>query len=290
MSDAIEMVIAPRPRDIGGFEVRRVLPHAKRRTVGPFIFFDHFGPAEFAAGEGIDVRPHPHVGLATVSYVFEGEIMHRDSLGVVQAVRPGDLNWMTAGRGIVHSERTGDEERAGASKLEGIQAWVALPLEAEDVAPEFHHFPKHSLPLIERGGVTMRLIAGAAFGERAPVKVYSDMFYLDVRAEAGTDVPLPGEMEECAVHVVSGGVSIDGSRVEPGQMAVFAPHARPPVRAETEARMMVLGGAPMDGPRHLWWNYVTSTEERMEKAKDDWRQGRFAGIPGDSEFIPLPEE
>ena len=281
-------LIEGRQRDLGGFVVRRILPAAVRRMVGPFVFFDHMGPADLAAGEGIDVRPHPHIGLATVTYLFEGEIIHRDSLGSVQAIRPGAVNWMTAGRGIVHSERTGSEERARPGRLHGIQSWVALPDGDAETAPSFHHHPADRLPSIEREGVGMRLIAGRAYGHRAPVETLSEMFYLDARFAAGARLSLPEDHPERALYVVDGSVRLAHVAVEPGIMAV-CPAGHPGViEAVTPARLMLLGGAPLGG-RRVWWNFVAASAERIERAKEDWRAGRFPPVPGETEFIPLPE-
>ena len=289
MSSAIEMIIQPRPTDLGDFEVRRVLPYRNKRMVGPFVFFDHMGPADFPAGKGIDVRPHPHIGLATVTYLFEGEIMHRDSLGVVQAIRPGAVNWMTAGRGIVHSERTDDAERARDATLHGIQAWVALPKEHETCTPDFKHHPSDALPEFERDGVRMKLIAGSAFGETADVDVLWPTVYIDIQAGAGVRVPIPDEHEERAIYVVSGGITVDGETVEALSMAVLTPGSSPVVETTAASRLMLCGGAPMDGERTIWWNFVASDKGMIEKAKADWKAGRFASVPGDDEFIPLPE-
>jgi redox-sensitive bicupin YhaK (pirin superfamily) len=286
----VELVIEPRLRDIGDFAVRRILPYAKRRMVGPFIFLDEFGPEELPAGQGIDVRPHPHIGLATVTYLFDGEIMHRDSLGVVQAIRPGAVNWMTAGRGIVHSERSADEERARDKSLHGMQSWVALPLDHEETAPAFKHHPGDDLPVIEEDGVWMRLIAGRAYGETAPVTVLSDLFYLHAELQPGARVTLPEDHEERAVYVVSGGVALDGADYGAATMMVVAPGRPAVLTARTASRVMLLGGAPLEGRRHIWWNFVASTPERIERAKAEWQGGRFAMVPGDNEFIPLPED
>lgn len=292
----IEHIITPRTRDLGGFTVGRVLPHAKRRMVGPFIFFDEMGPADFAPGTGIDVRPHPHIGLATVTYLFEGEIRHRDSLGFDQVIRPGDVNWMTAGRGIVHSERTDDDRRASGQRMHGIQSWVALPETAEDTGPEFHHHPKASLPVIEGNGISMRLIAGSAYGETAPVKTFSPMFYLGVEAQAGAALELPAEHEERALFLLSGGVRIDGGDYDRGKMLVFAAGSTPEIKITAATRLMLLGGAPL-GPRLIWWNLVASTQDRIDKAKAGWvasanmrfKDSVFSLPPGETEFIPLPE-
>ena len=289
MSDAIDLVIEPRSRDLGGFEVRRVLPAAGRRAVGPFVFFDHIGPADFPPGTGIDVRPHPHIGLATVTYLFDGEIVHRDGLGYEQAIRPGDVNWMVAGHGIVHSERTGDGPRAAGHRVHGIQTWVGLPRADEETEPSFAHIPAAELPEFEQDGVSMRLIVGTAFGEAAPARVFSPIFWLDTRATKGARVPLPEEHPERAVYVVEGGVAIDGREIARGTMAVLRDDAPAEITATEHSRLMLAGGSPLDGPRHLWWNFVSSSKERIDRAKDDWRAGRFASVPGDDEFIPLPE-
>ena len=287
---AIANVIEPRPRDLGGFEVRRVLPAAGQRMVGPFVFFDHMGPARFEPGTGIDVRPHPHIGLATVTYLFDGEIIHRDSLGVEQAIRPGDVNWMTAGRGIVHSERADPVAREKGPVLHGIQSWVALPTEAEETEPEFHHHPKSSLPTIEQGGVALRLIVGAAYGERSPATTYSDMFYLAAEAPDGGEIAMPDGYEQRAIYVVEGAVTVAGERYEAGRMIVLGADFGGPVSAGVGTRFMLLGGTPVDGPRHIWWNFVSSSKDRIEQAKDDWKNGRFPPVPGETEFIPLPED
>ncbi|MEP4379247.1 MAG: pirin family protein [Alphaproteobacteria bacterium] len=289
-SNVIEHVIKPRTRDLGGFSVARVLPYAKRRTVGPFIFFDRMGPAEFAPGEGIDVRPHPHIGLATVTYLFDGEIMHRDDLGYEQPIRPGDVNWMTAGRGIVHSERTRDEVRDARSTMFGIQSWVALPKDQEESEPAFFHHPVESLPLIVREGIEMRLIAGTAYGETSPVVTASPMFYLDVRMDAGAGFTVSDEHEERAVYIVEGSIAVNGEAHGANEMLVLAPDADVTVEAQARARVMLLGGAPIDGERHIWWNFVSSSQARIEQAKADWKAGRFGKIAGDDEFIPLPEK
>ena len=286
----IELTIASRERDIGGFSVRRVLPSAARRLVGPFIFFDEMGPADFPAGRGIDVRPHPHIGLATVTYLFEGEILHRDSLGFVQAIRPGAVNLMVAGRGIVHSERTGPDERKRGTRLHGIQSWIALPQAREETEPAFHHHPADSLPVIEREGARLRLIAGEAFGKRSPVETFSPLFYVEAELAQGARLQLPADFRERAVYVVTGAASVAGRSIEASTMAVFAEAAEVALTAEAETRLMLLGGEPLYGKRHIWWNFVSSRPERIEEAKADWQEGRFAKVPGDDEFIPLPSE
>jgi redox-sensitive bicupin YhaK (pirin superfamily) len=289
MAAPIEHLLRSHPRDIGGFAVRRVLPSVPKQMVGPFIFFDHMGPARLAPGEGLDVRPHPHIGLATVTYLFEGEILHRDSLGSVQPIRPGDVNWMTAGRGIAHSERTPPELRAAGPGVHGIQTWVALPRASEEVEPSFFHHPKASLPVLELQGATLRVIAGRAFGVRSPVAVFSDTLYAAVDLEPGASLALPPEHAERGVYVVEGNVTIGDTAIEPGQLAVLAEGVEAEVRAPFSATLMLLGGARMDGPRFIWWNFVSSARERIERAKDDWRADRFGAVPGETERIPLPE-
>ncbi|MDJ0983195.1 MAG: pirin family protein [Kiloniellales bacterium] len=290
MAETIIRLIEPRSRDLGGFEVRRILPIAKQRMVGPFVFYDHLGPAVFQAGKGIDVRPHPHIGLATVTYLFEGELMHRDSLGFAQQIRPGDVNWMTAGRGIVHSERSSPDARDRDLTLHAIQSWVALPQSHEETEPSFHHHGAETLPSLEIDGVQLRLIAGSAYGETSPVKVFSPTFYLAAEMPAGSRLTLPSEHEERAVHVADGVVSVQGQTLSVGQMAVFVAGAEITVQAEAESLVMLLGGAAMDGERHIWWNFVSSSKDRIEQAKADWKEGRFDAVPGESEFIPLPED
>ncbi|MHC2087232.1 pirin family protein [Methylobacterium sp. CM6244] len=287
--DAIKTLIVPRSRDLGSFSVRRALPSTECRMVGPFIFFDQMGPSEFLLGQGMDVRPHPHIGLSTVTYLFDGEIMHRDSLGTELPIRPGELNWMTAGRGITHSERTGAGLRRTGSKLFGIQAWVALSGKDEETAPAFEHYDADALPVLTGEGKIVRLIAGEAFGARSPVRTSSPIVYADVMLEAGAVLPLDPTYDERAIYTVSGAIDIAGDGFGPGQLLVFNPGDRISVRATEAARFMVLGGEPMDGPRHLWWNFVSSRPERIEQAKEDWRQARFDTVPGESEFIPLPE-
>ena len=286
----IETVVVPRARDIGGFEVRRALPSARRQMVGPFIFWDQMGPARFPLGEGMDVRPHPHIGLSTLTYLFEGEVMHRDSLGTAQPIRPGEVNWMTAGRGIVHSERTDSDLRATGAVLYGIQAWVALPKAAEEVAPSFAHIGSEALPTIEGEGKRVRVVAGTLWGETSPVPGYSETIYADAVLDTGARLPIPAEHEERAVYVVEGTVSVAGDRFDCGRLLVLNPGDEITLTAESRARVLVLGGAPMDGPRFIWWNFVASSREKIEAAKDDWRSRRFAIVPGDEhEFIPLPE-
>ncbi len=282
-------IIAGRTRDFGGgFSVRRSLPVRQRRHVGPFVFWDHMGPARFEPGEGIDVRPHPHIGLATVTYLFDGEIVHKDSLGSDQSIRPGDVNWMTAGRGIVHSERTGPELRRHGSFLHGIQSWVALPLEQEESEPRFEHTDGKDLPRVELPGARLRIIAGSAYGVRSPVTVLSSLFYVEARLDAGSVVTLPAEPEERAAYVVEGAVSCDGQNVPVASMAVAPAGAEVSIRALEPSRVMLLGGASL-GERHIWWNFVSSAQERIEAAKLAWKEERFPLVPGDeTERVPLP--
>ena len=295
MNDVFNSTIAHlldgKVHDLGdGFNVRRILPHIQARHVGPFVFFDHMGPVQFAPGRGIDVRPHPHIGLATVTYLFDGAIRHRDNLGSVQDIRPGDVNWMTAGRGIVHSERTPDAERAAGHAVHGIQIWVALPREAEEVAPEFHHHPAATLPVIEGDGVHLRLVVGDALGLRSPVRVFAPMFYLAAEFSAGGYFTLPAEYPERAVYALDAPLALDGAILQAGQMAVLAPGHPVEITASQPARAVFFGGAPLDGERHLYWNFVSSSRERIEQAKQDWVAQRFARISGETEFIPLPSK
>ncbi|RYE35411.1 MAG: pirin family protein [Hyphomicrobiales bacterium] len=288
--EAIERVIVPRSHDLGGFQVRRALPAIGQRMVGPFIFFDQMGPAEFHLGEGLDVRPHPHIGLSTVTYLFDGEIMHRDSLGTALAIKPGAVNLMTAGRGIVHSERTGMEARATGPKLYGIQAWLALPKTHEEVAPEFTHHGAQDLPRIVEGGKRISLIMGSAYGQTSPVKFPWDALYAEAVLSPGAILPLDPDYDERAIYIVSGKVDIAGEEFGAGQLLVFKPGDRISILAIDQARVMIVGGEPMDGPRNIWWNFVSSSKERIEQAKHEWKTGRFDTVPGDeSEFIPLPE-
>ena len=293
--DAIETLIVPRARDLGEFEVRRALPAAKRQMVGPFIFFDQMGPVEFLTGQGIDVRPHPHIGLATISYLYEGSMFHRDSLGTAAEIHPGAVNWMVAGKGITHSERTSDEVRANPkSPFFGIQTWVALPENAEDSDPLFEHQPKEALPFLEAEGKQVRLILGSAYGERAPVKTFSEMFYADAVLQKGAKLPLEARHEDRGLYVVSGAVEIAGQRFEEGRLTVFRPGDEITITAVEPARLMLLGGETM-GTRYIWWNFVASSQEKIDAAKEawregDWEHGRFHLPPGDEdEFIPLPD-
>jgi redox-sensitive bicupin YhaK (pirin superfamily) len=288
---AIAHLLDGRIHDLGdGFNVRRLLPHLLARHIGPFVFFDHMGPVQFAPGRGIDVRPHPHIGLATVTYLFDGAIRHRDSLGSVQDINPGDVNWMTAGRGIVHSERTPDAERAAGQALHGIQIWIALPKSAEEIAPEFHHHPAASLPVIERDGVHLRLVTGEALGLRAPVRVFAPMFYFAAEFSAGGKFVLPPEYAERAVYALDADLLIDGEPLAQGRMAVLEAGRDVEISAPAAARAVLFGGAPLDGERHLYWNFVSSSRERIEQAKQDWLAQRIGQVPGETEFIPLPAQ
>jgi len=285
------IIIKGNARDLGdGFHVSRILPSPGHRMVGPFVFFDYFGPVEFAPGKGVDVRPHPHIGLATVTYLFEGSQMHRDTVGSVQEIQPGDVNWMTAGRGIAHSERTGPETRARGHRLHGIQSWIGLPLKDEEVEPSFQHIASRDLPASNEGGVVLKIITGHAFDLVSPVRVFSDTFYVDAKLADETSLEMTDEHEERAIFVVRGKVKVNDATVVDGTMAVLDAKEKATITAQGEARVMLLGGAPLDGQRHLWWNFVSSSKERIERAKTDWRTGRFGKIPGDEiEFIPLPD-
>ena len=286
----LEALIVPRTRELGdGFTVRRALPDATKRSVGPFVFFDQMGPATLAPGQGLDVRPHPHIGLATVTYLFEGEILHRDSLGTVQPIRPGEVNWMSAGRGIAHSERTPRELRVGGSRLFGIQTWVALPRGQEESAPSFAHFGEPALPLLGEEGLRMRLILGECGGVRSPVETLSAMFYADARLEADARLALDFRYQERAAYVAEGTIEHDGKRYGAGQMLVFRAGDDVTLGAPQSARLVLFGGEPLDGERHLWWNFVSSSKARLARAAADWKAGRFARVPGDDEFIPLPD-
>lgn len=287
--DSVEMVIVPRSGDIGGYEVRRALPFRNRRMVGPFIFWDQMGPGEFLTGQGLDVLPHPHIGLSTVTYLLQGEIDHRDSLGTFQTIRPADVNLMTAGSGIVHSERTGAAIRQAPSRLFGIQSWLALPKAKEESAPAFAHHAAQELPRIEAEGIDLRLIMGAGFGLQSPVRCDWDTLYADVSLAAGARLPLTAQTEERAIYVISGEIEIGGVAYEPQQMLVLRPGDDVVILARTPVRMMLLGGAAMDGPRFIYWNFVSSSKERLEQAKQDWKAQRFAPVPGEGDaFIPLP--
>jgi redox-sensitive bicupin YhaK (pirin superfamily) len=295
--DRIETVIVPRARDLGGFEVRRALPSVARQMVGPFIFFDQMGPAEFLTGQGIDVRPHPHIGLATVTYLLRGRIHHRDSLGTDQWIEPGAVNWMLAGQGITHSERMDGEMLAKPHSLFGLQTWIALPKDREDDRAAFVHSPETDLPVLEGEGKSVRLILGSVWGETAPIETPSEMFYADATLEAGASIPLPDNHEDRGVYILAGDVTVGGETYLAGRMLVFRPGDRISVKAgDAGARIMLLGGATMDGPRHIWWNFVASSQDRINAAKEawragDWAHGRFRLPPADDkEFIPAPEQ
>ncbi len=285
---ALQRIVVPRPRDLGGFEVRRVLPAGARQYVGPFVFLDQIGPAELAPGTGIDVRPHPHIGLATVTYLFTGSLVHRDSLGSVQAIEPGAVNWMTAGRGIVHSERSDRELTRRRQELYGIQLWVALPRQHEETEPDFTHYAASSLPVIEGEGKYIRVIAGSLYGKTSPVKTFSRLFYGDARLQTGAALALEREQEERAIYLLEGRVEIAGQRFEPGRLLIFSSGETISVKAASPVRLLLLGGEPLDSPPYLWWNFVSSSRERIEQAKADWKAGRFPSVPGDEEWIPLP--
>lgn len=287
---ALDLVVVPRVRDIGdGFLVGRALPHGKRQMVGPFIFFDHFGPVRHGPGQGMDVRPHPHIGLATVTYLFDGRILHCDSLGSVQPITAGAMNLMTAGSGIAHSERTPPEERKTGQSMLGLQSWIALPADREEIAPSFQHFSAQDLPTVADTGITARVIAGSAFGKTSPVQMVSPWFYVEVVLAEGHSAPLDPDHEERAVYLVDGAVAIAGERFEAPALLVFRSGDRIAIRAERVTRMMFLGGTALEGPRHIWWNFVSSRRERIEQAKADWKAGRFPQVPGETDFIPLPE-
>lgn len=290
---SVEQVILPPVRDLGdGFKVRRALPSAQRRTVGPFIFLDHFGPVVFRAGAGPNVRPHPHIGLSTLTYLLEGEMVHRDSVGSVETIRPGDVNWMTAGSGIVHSERSPAKIQAQGGTMFGQQIWVALPKALEEMQPSFSNHAEGTLPGLEADGVSLTIVAGEAFGERSPVPVYSDLMYVDVVLKPEAQLQVPAQHIERAVFVVSGEIEVAGQTGSFGeaQFVVFKPGAEIVLRARLGAHLMLVGGEPFPEPRHVYWNFVSSSKERIKQAKDDWRQGRFPEIAGETEFIPLPSE
>ena len=290
-TDAIETLIVPRAVDLGEMTVRRALPSTKRQMVGPFIFFDQMGPAEFLTDRGIDVRPHPHINLSTLTYLFEGEILHRDSLGTEKTIQPGAVNWMRAGRGIVHSERTSEERRRDGQRLFGIQTWMALPAEQEEADPAFLHHGADALPIVGADGVRARLIAGRAFGAASPLATASETLYADVQLKAGVRVPIEAAYEERALYTIAGTIEVAGDAFEPGQLLVLRPGEAITVTATSDARFMLFGGAPMEGPRYIWWNFVSSRPERIAAAKEEWARGRFDTVPGDeAEFIPLPDK
>lgn len=289
--DAVETLIVPRAVDLAGMEVRRALPSVKRQMVGPFIFFDQMGPAEFLTDYGLDVSPHPHINLATVTYLFDGSLRHRDSLGTNREILPGAVNWMKAGRGIVHSERTDEDRRRTGQRLFGIQTWVALPEAQEESAAEFIHHDATALPVIEDNGVTTRLIAGSAYGARSPLITPSETLYADITLKAGARLVIDPTVPERALYTIAGEVEIAGDRFSPAQLLVLRPGDPIDLIARTDARLMLFGGEPMEGPRWIWWNFVSSRKERIEQAKEEWRRGRFDTIPGDeADFIPAPND
>ncbi len=282
-------IIAPKVHDLGGFEVRRAVPSVQARSVGPFVFVDQMGPTVFAPGRGIDVRPHPHIGLATVTFLWSGTITHRDSLGSTQDITAGDVNWMTAGRGIAHSERTPLLLRQGEHPLHGMQTWVALPRAHEETAPAFHHHASDTLPVLQHDGVKLRVIAGRGYGMESPVRVFADTLNIALDLDADAEMALEPSHPERAIYILDGEAQLDGSDVPNQHLVVLDPGARHRLRARTPLKAMLLGGEPLDGPRHLWWNFVSSSRERIETAKRDWLEGRFGKVPDDDEFIPLPE-
>jgi redox-sensitive bicupin YhaK (pirin superfamily) len=287
---AADIVVEPSSKDLGGFRVRRALPSIKKRMVGPFVFLDHMGPARFEAGDGIDVRPHPHIGLATLTYLVDGSLFHRDTLGSAQDIVPGDVNWMTAGRGIAHSERSSVESRAVARQMMGVQSWIALPKAFEETAPAFFHHAGSGLPVLTDTGLQVRVIAGDAYGATSPVQVFSRTLYADAMLEAGAALPLPDDHVERSVYILSGSVEVAGESFGRCKLLIFRPGDNITIRAVTEARIIIVGGEPVDGDRHIWWNFVSSSKARIEQAKADWQAGRFGVVPGDeAEFIRLPE-
>jgi redox-sensitive bicupin YhaK (pirin superfamily) len=287
--DALELVVVPRSRDIGAFRVRRALPFRERQMVGPFIYFDQMGPVQLIGGHGMDVGVHPHIGLATVTYLFEGRVLHRDSGQHVQEITPGALNLMTAGRGMAHSERTPARERAHPHELFGIQSWIALPVQQEESLPSFDHFAAATLPVVEETGWRARVIAGSAFGRTSPVATTFDWFYAELTLDEGASAPLDPDHEDRGVYVAEGELDVAGELFEAPRLLIFRPGDRITLRATRPTRAMLLGGATLEGPRHIWWNFVSSSKERIEQAKDDWRAGRFPAVPDETERIPLPE-
>lgn len=285
----IELLIEPAEKDLGEFTVRRALPDKRRQRVGPFIFFDHMGPAEFPPGTGVNVRAHPHIGLATITFLFEGEILHRDSLGYVQAIRPGEINWMTAGKGIVHSEKVSPELLASGQKLHGLQTWVALPIEHEEAEPRFEHYPADGIPVMEEEGAKITVVIGTAYGKTSPVQAASETLYVEIKLEPGAGIELP-EAEELGVYVVSGNIELGGQAISDGVLAVLKNGASASVSASGGAHLMICGGDALEGERIVWWNFVSSSRERLEQAKCDWKQGEFDDVPGEPDFIPLPEK
>ncbi|MGB0682041.1 MAG: pirin family protein [Magnetovibrionaceae bacterium] len=288
--DVIEVVITPRPSDLGAFEVKRALPSVKKRMIGPFIFFDQFGPTVLEAGRAMDVRPHPHIGLATITWLIEGEILHRDSLGVVQTIRPGEVNWMTAGSGIVHSERSPESQRDIDCPLYGLQTWVALPEDQAECQPDFSHYGAGDIPALQGEGWAGSLIIGSLFGQKSPVKTASETVYADFKMTQGAIITLPGEIAERGLYVLSGGIEIGGEAIGDGTLVALKGGPAVSFRATADSQVFLIGGEPMDGPRNVYWNFVSSSKERIEKAKADWREGRFPKVPGDDDYIPLPAD
>lgn len=284
----LDFVIEPKQKDLGEFCVRRALPDKRRQRIGPFIFFDHMGPASFSPGSGVNVRSHPHIGLATITYLFEGEILHRDNLGFVQPIRPGAVNWMTAGRGIVHSEKVTDDVLATGQHLHGIQTWVALPVEAEEIEPRFEHYPADQIPRKAFDGGDLCVIIGSAYGLESPVSTESDTLYVEINLLRGASIELP-RAQELGVYVVEGRVAVNGDAVESRQLAVLENDAEGTIEASKDARIMLCGGDTLAGERIIWWNFVSSSRERLDQARNDWRDGAFDAVPGETDFIPLPE-
>ncbi len=288
MAASIALVIEPITKDLGEFTVARLLPDERRQRVGPFIFFDHIGPAEFAPGKGVNVRTHPHIGLATVTYLFDGEMLHRDSLGFVQVIRAGAVNWMTAGKGIAHSEKVTEEILASGQRLHGIQVWVALPVASEDIEPRFEHYASKDIPAVDLEGAKSRVVIGSAYGLTSPVQTESETLYVELQIDAGASVELP-RTEELGVFVVDGDIRVDGQVISAGCLAVLENDATVTIEASSRSHVMLCGGATLAGERILWWNFVSSSRERLQQAKADWRDGRFEPVPGESDFIPLPD-
>ena len=289
VTGAIELLIEPAKKDLGEFTVRRALPDKRRQRIGPFIFFDHMGPAEFPPGTGVNVRSHPHIGLATITFLFEGEILHRDSLGYVQAIRPGEINWMTAGKGIVHSEKVSPELLASGQKLHGLQTWVALPIEHEETEPRFEHYSADGIPVVGQEGAKITVVIGTAYGKTSPVQAASETLYVEIKLEPGASINLP-EAEELGVYVVAGSIELDGRAISDGVLAVLKNGASASVSASGGAHLMICGGDPLEGERIVWWNFVSSSRERLDQAKLDWKEGKFDDVPREPDFIPLPEK
>lgn len=290
MSTIIQAHMRGHERDLGdGFIIRRVLPSSRQRAIGPFVFMDHMGPLTLTADKAMDVRPHPHIGLATVTYLWQGRIEHKDNLGNTQIIEPGSVNWMTAGRGIVHSERTVDEDRGKQQAMHGLQLWVALPLDQEQADPAFEHTDASALPTLDMEGVSGRVVAGSAYGKRSPVTISSELFYVDAHVTQGKRLKLPDEHEQRAAYVVDGAMHVGDEALAVGELVVFEPGVAVKLNADTDAHVVLLGGAPLDAPRYIWWNYIASSEALLEKARQAWREQRYAMVEGDPEFIPLPQ-